>query len=75
MQRLLRTAGADPKVIRALEHFSCPSCDSVAKPKKAAAAKMPSEYVFNHEVSLDVFIVKDCRGERHKILSMVDFFM
>ena len=72
MQRLLRTAGADPKVIKALEHFTCPTCDSLSEPKKAPATRMPSEYVFNYEVSLDVFFVKDCRGVKHKFLSIVD---
>ncbi|CAE7947914.1 RE2, partial [Symbiodinium sp. KB8] len=72
MQRLLRTAGADPKVIRALDHFTCPSCDSVVKPRKPAPTKMPSEYSFNQEISLDIFIIKDTRGVRHKIMSMVD---
>ncbi|CAE7670799.1 RE2 [Symbiodinium microadriaticum] len=72
MQRLLRTAGADPKVIRALDHFTCPSCESVVKPRKPAPTKMPSEYSFNQEISLDIFIIKDTRGLRHKIMSMVD---
>ena len=65
MQRLLRTAGADKQAIMGL-------CEAQAKPKPAPAVKMPGNYKFNEEVSVDVFIVKDITGACFKVMSLVD---
>ena len=72
MKRLLRTAGADPKAIAALDHFRCPVCENTKVPSPAPATKLPSEYKFNEEIAIDTFIVKDMSGVKHKILSIVD---
>ena len=72
MKRLLRTAGADPKAIAAMDHFRCPVCENTRVPAPAPATKLPSENKFNEEISVDTFIVKDMAGTKHKILSIVD---
>ena len=72
IQRLLRTAGADPKAIAALNHFRCPVCETQKAQRPAPRVKMPSDYKFNVEVSIDIFIVKDVRGQKYKVLSLVD---
>ena len=72
MKRLLRTAGADPKAIAALDHFRCPVCENTRMPSPTPATKLPSEYAFNEEISIDTFIVKDMSGTKRKIFSIVD---
>ena len=73
--RLLRASMADKKVIAAAQHFRCPSCDEVKKteqPRETRPLRPDHQLRFNHEVSIDVFEVHDCREGRHAILSMVD---
>ncbi|CAE7562382.1 RE1 [Symbiodinium sp. CCMP2592] len=72
MQRLLRTAGADPAAIRALENFRCPTCEEMKKPMRAAPVKMPEEYRFNKAISIDVLVAKDAFNHKYKIMSVVD---
>ena len=72
MQRLLRTAGADPDAIRGLDNFRCQVCEEKKKPQRPAATKMPEEYRFNKAISLDVMVVKDAIGRRYKVMSIVD---
>ena len=72
MQRLLRTAGGDPKVIHALKYFRCPACEERKEPAPRPKTRPPSEYRFNVEVALDCFEAKDCQGNRFTVLSMVD---
>ena len=72
MKRLLRTAGADPKAIAALDHFRCPVCENTKMPSPAPATRLPSEYKFNEEIAIDTFIVKDMAGVKHKVMSIVD---
>ena len=72
MKRLLRTAGADPKAIAALDHFRCPVCENTKTPAPTPATKMPSEYKFNEEIAIDTFIVKDTAGAKYKVMSIVD---
>ncbi|CAE7802548.1 RE1 [Symbiodinium sp. CCMP2592] len=72
MQRLLRTANADPQAIKALNHFHCPACASTERPKQPRVVKIPHDYSFNKDVSVDVFYVKDTRGVKYKYLSAVD---
>ena len=71
--RLLRASMADKKVIAAAQHFRCPSCDEVKKteqPRETRPLRPDHQLRFNHEVSIDVFEVHDCREGRHAILSM-----
>ena len=72
MKRLLRTAGADPTAIAALDHFRCPVCENAKMPARAPATKMPSEYRLNEEIAIDTFVVKDMSGAKFKIFSIVD---
>ena len=72
MQRLLRTAGADAAAIRAMQYFQCPVCDSLKRPMQRPATKVPGPYVFNVEVSVDVFVIRDVEGNKFLILSIVD---
>ena len=72
MQRLLRTAGADPAAIKALNHFHCPACACVQRPNEPRPVKMPNEHTFNKNISIDVFIVRDVDGVKYKYLSAVD---
>ena len=41
-------------------------------PRPTALTKEPHKLKFNHEISVDVFEVKDAGGSRHSILSIVD---
>ena len=72
MQRILRTSGGDPKVIRALKHFRCPACEERKKPAPRPVTRPPSDYRFNVEVAIDCFEVKDVQGNRFTIFSVVD---
>ena len=72
MKRLLRTAGANPKAIAALDHFRCPVCENTKMPAPTPATRMPSEYKFNDEIAIDTFIVKDMAGGKRKVMSIVD---
>ena len=72
MQRILRTSGADPEVIRALRHFRCPACAAKAKPLRPPSTRSPNDYTFNTEVSIDCFEVKDAGQNRFTIFSVVD---
>ncbi|CAE7949958.1 unnamed protein product, partial [Symbiodinium sp. KB8] len=71
MQRLLRTAGGDPDVVRALPHFHCAACAERKKPAQPPATRAPSDYRFNVEVSLDCFEVRDVNRHRYTVLSAV----
>ena len=72
MPRLLRTAGGDPEIIRKLKLFSCPTCTAKATPTSAPATRLPGDYRFNSEISVDAFEIKDSEGNRFTILSIVD---
>ena len=71
MQRLLRTAGGDPEVIKALPHFHCPACSQIKKPEPRPSTRAASDYRFNVEVALDCFEVRDVARNRYTILSAV----
>ena len=71
MQRLLRTAGGDPDVVRALPYFHCAACAERKKPAQPPATRPPSDYRFNVEVSLDCFEVRDVNRHRYTVLSAV----
>ena len=58
MQRLLRTAGAAPAAVRALEYFRCPTCEDKKDPHRPPPTKPPEDYKFNKAISLDVFIAR-----------------
>ena len=72
MQRILRTSGGDPKVIKALKHFRCPACEERKKPAPRPATRPPSDYRFNVEIAVDCFEIRDVDGNRFTILSIVD---
>ncbi|CAE7746374.1 unnamed protein product, partial [Symbiodinium necroappetens] len=72
MQRLLRTANADPEAIKALNHFYCPACSAMQRPREPRPVKIPHDYIFNKDVAVDVFVLKDARGIKFKFLSAVD---
>ena len=67
MQRLLRTAGADPAAVKAMNYFHCPACEHQLRPGNTHTG----EYKFNDEISLDTFIVKDSVGDKFKVMSIV----
>ena len=71
MQRLLRTAGGDPAVIRALPDFHCAACAAKKKPLPAPSTRLPSDYRFNIEIAVDCFEVKDAEQRRHTVFSAV----
>ena len=71
MQRLLRTAGGDPQVIRALPDFHCAACAARKKPLSSPATRSPSDYRFNIELAVDCFEIKDSERKRYTVLSVV----
>ena len=71
LQRMLRYAGASPKVIGAVKHFRCGICERESEEKKPFPVKPPSPYTFNSTVGLDIFEVKDATGGRYQVLHAV----
>ena len=71
MQRLLRTAGSDPAVIRALPDFHCAACAAKKKPLAVPSTRLPSDYRFNVELAVDCFEIKDVEQRRYTIFSAV----
>ena len=71
MQRLLRTAGGDPAVIRALPDFHCAACAAKKKPQPVPSTRLPSDYRFNIELAVDCFEIKDVEQKRYTIFSVV----
>lgn len=71
MQQLLRTAGASTESCEAARHFACETCRKRQQVQRPPVVRPPNKLVFNHEVSVDCFEVKDSAGNRHTILSMI----
>ncbi len=71
MLQLLRTAGAATESCEAARHFACETCRKRQQVQRPPVVRPPNKLVFNHEVSVDCFEVKDSAGNRHAILSMI----
>ena len=71
MQQLLRTAGASTESCEAARHFACETCRKRQQVQRPPVVRPPNKLVFNYEVSVDCFEVKDSAGNRHTILSMI----
>ena len=71
MLRMLSGARAGADAVAACQHFSCPACETMRAPARVRVVKPPSRYVFNAEVLLDIFEVKDAAGHRYSVPSLV----
>ena len=71
MQQLLRTAGASTESCEAARHFACETCRKRQQVQRPPVVRPPNKLVFNYEVSVDCFEVKDSAGNRRTILSMI----
>ena len=71
LQRMLRYAGAAPKVVGAVKYFRCGICERESEEKKPFPVKPPSPYTFNSTVGLDIFEVKDAAEVRYQVLHAV----
>ena len=75
MTRMLKASAIEQSVINGVKHFRCQICEDLKNeeaPRSTAVTKEPHKLRFNHEVSVDVFEVKDAGGARHSVLSIVD---
>ena len=57
---------ADEQVIKAAEHFQCPSCNEVRKTDR------PREVKPMRPLEQNVFEIKDSTEARHSVLSIID---
>ena len=71
MVQLLRTAGAPQPTLEAARHFACETCRKTQKVEPPNRVKAPNKPTFNWEISCDAFEVKDSKGNRHIVLSVV----
>ena len=71
LQRMLRYAGAPPRVVKGVQHFRCGICERDSEEKKPFPMKTPSPYTFNETIGIDVFEVKDAGGTRFQILHAI----
>ena len=71
--QVLRGSGAPEEMIRAAKAFRCPTCAvSQESPKThPVSAPAPCSYVFNKEVSIDVFEVQDSERRKYQFLNIV----
>ena len=69
-QQLLKTAGALTESCEAARHFSCETCRKRQQVQRPPVVGPPNKLVFNYEVSVDCFEVKDSAGNRHTIFKL-----
>ena len=68
---MLRAAKAPDIYIEAAQKYRCEACDIHAPKKQTHKVAPPKPYVFNREVGLDVFEIKNVAGERYSVLNAV----
>ena len=71
--RHLRLAGASREVLKAAKGLECEVCKRAKAPGIAKPAKVAPCLRFNQMIGVDIFYVHDSGGDRHQLLSMVDF--
>ena len=55
LQRILRRQGATSEAIRAVDYMACDTCGDTLRRKRPKPVRLPSKYVFNAHLQLDVF--------------------
>ena len=71
--RHLRLAGASREVLKAARALECQVCLRTRRPAVPKPAKIAPCFRFNEMVGTDLFYVHDSEGQRHQLLSIVDF--
>ena len=71
LQRILRRQGAKQEAIRAVDFLSCDTCGDTLRRKRPKPVRLPSKYVFNAHLQLDVFYAKDASGTNFSFLNIV----
>ena len=71
MARMLRYSNAAPHVVKGVKYFRCPSCDRVEPEARPQVVRGPDPYVFNEEIGLDIFTVKDVFDKPYQILHIL----
>ena len=71
--RHLRLAGATREVLKAAKALECEVCRRTKAPAIAKPAKVAPCLRFNQMIGADIFYVHDSTGDRHQLLSLVDF--
>ncbi|CAE7356680.1 GIP [Symbiodinium sp. CCMP2592] len=71
--RHLRLAGATREVLKAAKSLNCEVCRRAKAPAIAKPAKVAPCLRFNQMIGADIFYVHDSGGDRHQLLSLVDF--
>ena len=69
--QVLRGSGASDDMIRAAKAFRCPTCAVSQEIPKTHPVSAPPSYVFNKEVSIDVFEVQDSDRTKYQFLNMI----
>ena len=68
---MLRASRVPTEFINAAKAFRCDACDDHQKKPQTHKVAPPKPYVFNYEVGLDAFEVKDAVGTRYTVLNVV----
>ncbi|CAE7948536.1 RE1 [Symbiodinium sp. KB8] len=71
--RHLRLAGASREVLKAAKGLECEVCKRAKAPGIAKPAKVAPCLRFNQMIGVDIFYVHDSGGDRHQLLSIVDY--
>ena len=71
--RHLRLAGASREVLKAARSLECQTCARTKATAIARPARIGSCLKFNEVVGADLFYVHDTEGNRHELLSIVDY--
>ena len=68
---MLKASKAPQIYLDAAKSLRCEACAENATKRQTHKVAPPKPYVFNREVGLDVFEIKNCRGERLSVLNAV----
>ena len=71
--QMLRAAKAPKDFIEAAKSHRCDVCEATRPPARTNKVSRPKPYVFNHEIGVDVFEVKDAAGTFYDLLNVVDY--
>jgi hypothetical protein len=70
---ILKATKAPDENIRAAKHFKCDECERTKQvPRQTSKVSLPTPYIFNDELGIDVNYLKDCDGTTFKLLNLVD---
>ena len=72
LQRILRRQGAVPEALQGADLLSCDACGDSIRRRRPKPVQLPTKYVFNHHLQIDVFYARDVTGASFSFLNIVD---